>query len=106
MPTPKPVHPIAALFPLKERAALYKLAADTRKHGLREPIIRYQGLILDGRNRLDACLIAGVAPSFVEFNGGYAQALDLVVSRKSERAASKIAKRQDGRTDLADLHNV
>ena len=47
-----------------------KLTQDIRVHGLLEPIITFEGQILDGRHRFQACETAGVAPRFEEFVGG------------------------------------
>ncbi len=73
-------HPYADLFPLLEGEDLERLAEDIREHGLHHPIVRFQGKILDGRNRLRACELAGVEPRFDEFNGTDDEALALVVS--------------------------
>ena len=48
---------------------LAELAADIRAHGLLEPIVLLDGLVLDGRNRLRACEAAGVEPRFVDWDG-------------------------------------
>lgn len=58
------VHPSANLFPMFPDEELRKLADDIKAHGLREPITLYRGEILDGRNRLKACGMAGVVPRF------------------------------------------
>lgn len=63
------VHPAAALFPMLADGELRALAADIVANGLRNPIVRYEGAILDGRNRLAACAIAGVEPDYVEYEG-------------------------------------
>lgn len=60
-----PVHPAAELFPMMDAEALQALADDIREHGQREPVILYHGAVLDGRNRLLACELAGVEPRFV-----------------------------------------
>jgi len=44
------------------------LIDDIKKNGLREPIITYEGKILDGRNRYRACVEAGVKPMFREYD--------------------------------------
>jgi N6-adenosine-specific RNA methylase IME4/ParB-like chromosome segregation protein Spo0J len=45
-----------------DAVALQALADDIREHGQREPVILYRGAVLDGRNRLRACELAGVEP--------------------------------------------
>lgn len=57
-------HAGADLFPMMSDEELQKLADDIKANGLREPIITSGGKILDGRNRLRACELAGVAPRF------------------------------------------
>jgi hypothetical protein len=48
---------------------LAEMAADIKQRGLLCPIITLDGKVLDGRNRLRACEIAGVAPRFQEYAG-------------------------------------
>lgn len=55
-------HPIANAFPLMEGDAFRELVKDVRKNGQQQPILTYQGKILDGRNRYRACLEAGEEP--------------------------------------------
>lgn len=62
-------HPACLLFPRLSDADLQALADDIRQNGLLNPIVTLDGQILDGRNRLEACKIAGVKPRFVEWNG-------------------------------------
>lgn len=57
-------HPAANVFPLMDDVRLQGLADDIALNGLREPIQVYRGKVLDGRNRLAACEIAGVTPRF------------------------------------------
>jgi hypothetical protein len=58
-------HPVADLFPPLEGEALAALTEDIKLHGLRSAIVLHEGAILDGRNRLAACLASGIQPRFV-----------------------------------------
>lgn len=62
-------HPACLLFPRLTDDELQALADDIRQNGLLNPIVTLNGAILDGRNRLEACKIAGVSPRFVEWDG-------------------------------------
>jgi N6-adenosine-specific RNA methylase IME4 len=62
-------HPIAKMFPMMNEDELAALAADIAAHGLHRPIILLNGMILDGRNRFEACKIARWAPRFIDFDG-------------------------------------
>jgi len=55
-----PFHPLSNMFPLMQGEEFDALVEDIRKNGQREPIVLYQGKVLDGRNRHNACLAAEV----------------------------------------------
>ena len=79
-------HRYANHFPLIEQNDFEALVADIRAHGQRDPITRYQGTILDGRNRYLACLAAGGEPLYgEEFQGTEQDALEYVVSKNLKR---------------------
>lgn len=63
------VHPIAQLFPPLSEAELAELTADIKQHGLQQAIVMQGGILLDGRNRLQGCKLAGVEPRFTEYQG-------------------------------------
>ena len=65
------VHPVAALFPMLADDELKELAIDIKQNGLKFPIILdVEGkTLIDGRNRLKACELAGVEPRFERLNG-------------------------------------
>lgn len=62
-------HPAAEAFPLMDDARFAEHKADVAAHGLREPIVLCDGMILDGRNRHRACVELGVTPTVREFTG-------------------------------------
>ena len=78
-------HPYADLFPMMTDAELDALTADIKENGLRQAIIKYQDMVLDGRNRLVACERAGVEPRFDVYPGDDAGALALVLSLNVQR---------------------
>ena len=57
-------HPFANVFPLLDDDDLGTLTEDIRENGQREPVILYDGKILDGRNRYLACVELGITPKF------------------------------------------
>lgn len=63
------LHPLCTLFPRMPDAELQQLAEDIAANGLQQPIVLHDGMILDGGNRYRACQLAGVEPTFVQFNG-------------------------------------
>jgi len=76
-------HEAADVFEMLEGAEAAALVADIREHGLRQAITRWtDGSILDGRNRLRACLEAGVPPRFDTYDG---DPWDFVWSANAER---------------------
>lgn len=62
-------HPAAAIFPMMDEDDLAKLAADILENGLQEPVVLFEGRVVDGRNRQRACLIAGLTPTYTEWTG-------------------------------------
>jgi hypothetical protein len=64
------VHPIAQLFAMLSEEALTDLVADIKTQGLLNPIVLdEEGMLIDGRNRLRACELAGVDPRFERLSG-------------------------------------
>ena len=57
-------HPFADVFPLLDDDDLGTLTEDIRENGQREPVILYDGKILDGRNRYRACVELGIPAIF------------------------------------------
>ena len=60
-------HEYANLFPMMGEKELHELSNDIKTRGLIEPVILYEGKILDGRNRYRACIDAQVKPKIKEF---------------------------------------
>ena len=64
------IHEAAALFPMLPDDELAELAEDIKANGLVHPIVLDdEGVLIDGRNRLAACRLAGVPPRFTSLNG-------------------------------------
>jgi ParB-like chromosome segregation protein Spo0J len=62
-------HEYANIYRLLNDSEIQKMAESIKEQGQILPIVTYEGLILDGRNRYKACLIAGVKPRFEEYTG-------------------------------------
>lgn len=67
--TKYPPHPLAAHLPMMTEKDLQDLANDIKTNGLLNPIVLYEGKILDGRNRDAACKLVKIEPRFTGYNG-------------------------------------
>jgi ParB-like nuclease family protein len=94
-------HPLANVFPLMEGAAFDELVADIKAHGLIEPAVLYDEMILDGRNRYRACIKAGIEPKFTPFRGSDPAAF--VISKNINRRHLTTAQRAAIAADLATM---
>lgn len=87
------VHPAANEWPLMDEATLAGLAADIKAHGLKVPIVLFDGMVLDGRNRLRACKVAGVEPDFIKAEvrkSPYLASISLNGKRRDVEAPAKV----------------
>lgn len=66
---PARFHPLAQLFPMIEGEAFAALVEDVRLNGVRRPVVMFEDMILDGRNRYMAAREAGVGFPVSEFTG-------------------------------------
>jgi len=106
------IHPAAALFPMLPDDELRELADDITANGLIHPVVLdTAGALIDGRNRLAACRMAGVAPTFTVHDGDpVAHVLSANISRrhisKGQRAMATamlcVKKKQTVRESAAD----
>jgi hypothetical protein len=61
-------HPLAECFPRMSDDEIQSLAEDIKANGLSVPIVLYEGMILDGRNRYRACELAEIEPRFAHYS--------------------------------------
>jgi len=50
-----PVHPVGDMFPLMNPAQSSDLEKNILENGLIHPVILHEGVLVDGRNRLEVC---------------------------------------------------
>jgi len=79
------VHEYAKLFPPMSEEEFNELVEDIRQNGQLEPIILYEGKILDGRNRYNACMKLGIKPKMKDYNGESLDPLNFVISKNIKR---------------------
>ncbi len=78
-------HALPTVFPPMTDAEMNELRADIEVHGLRMPIVLYEGQILDGWQRYLACRETGATPRFVTFEGDEAAARRFVIAANLTR---------------------
>ncbi len=81
----KPIHPLAALFPMLPDEDLNALAGDIAVNGLREPIRVWDDQVIDGQNRQEACNRAGVDPKYRDFEGDEDDVKAFIISKNVAR---------------------
>ena len=95
-------HPLANAFPCLAPEALEELASDIETHGQLEPIVLFEGQILDGRQRWLACRMAGIEPRVVEWQGD-ASPVEWVISKNLRRRHLNDSQRAMVAARLANL---
>ena len=80
-------HPFGAIIPRMMDADYTKLKRSIKDHGYNpdHPVVLFQGKILDGKHRYQACKIALVPPVFREFEGDERAAIAYVISENLSR---------------------
>ena len=90
-------HPLSKIFPNLEGEAYAHFLEDIRRHGVREPITLFEGMILDGRNRYRAAIEAGVDCPTTEYGGddplGFVISLNLKRRHLNESQRAMVAGR-------------
>lgn len=91
-------HPLSAAFPGMTEKELEELIRDIKEHGQRDPIMLYQGMVLDGWHRYRACVELDRVPDWEELGEdvdpvAYAQSKNLHRRHLtgSQRAAAVVA---------------
>jgi hypothetical protein len=78
-------HELALVFPPMSEPEFAAFKEDIRAQGQQEPIILYEGKILDGRHRYRACVELGREPRVVRFEGNPRAAAQFVLGRNFHR---------------------
>lgn len=63
------LHPVCELFPLMNKSDFEALKADIQQNGIREPVVFWNGWLIDGKNRLLACEELGIECPRSEWDG-------------------------------------
>jgi len=76
-------HKFADIFPMVEGEQAEQLKLDIKENGLIQPIVLFEGKILDGRNRYKASKELGLIPKFETYTGE--KPLEFVISGNLKR---------------------
>jgi len=98
------IHPAAELFPMMSETEFEAMKEDIRLHGQNDDVLIWNGQLLDGRNRLRACVELGIEPGWSELP----KTLDpvaWVLSHNLHRRHLSTAQRAMVATNLATLLN-
>jgi len=76
-------HEIANIFPMMTNAEYEQLKADIVLNGQLDPVVLYEGKILDGRNRWKVCMDLGLVINYDQYQGD--NPLSYVISKNLHR---------------------
>lgn len=94
-------HDLANSLPMLSDKEIKKLSADIKKNGQQEPIVIYEGKILDGRNRYEACKLYKKVPDMKEYKGN--NPLEYVISTNLMRRHLSSSQRAIAAVEIATL---
>ena len=64
------IHPLADCWPrITDAVELDKFIEDVKQHGIRNPIVLYEGMVLDGRHRLEATKLLDIPCPAIDYQG-------------------------------------
>lgn len=64
---PYPIHMVCMLFPELDDREKAALRADIKAHGQADPILLFDGQVIDGRHRQEACNRLGIEPVYAQW---------------------------------------
>ena len=96
-------HPIAKLFPAMTEEEFEFTKADMKRHGLKDPILLLDSLVLDGGHRYRICRALGIKPRLRTLRKG-ADALAAVISRNLARRQLSAGQRYGVLLRIAQEH--
>lgn len=104
-----PTHRFANFIPVADGADQFALRQSIEAIGQVEPIVLFEGAILDGRHRYKACTVVGVEPKFVDFEGDEEAALQFVlaknIARRNLTTIQKLRLREQLTPEIERLRN-
>lgn len=99
------VHPLADALPRLAESELEALAHSIKTNGQKVPVIIVGGVVVDGRNRIEACVKAGVSVRALVYDQlPYRQVCDIIASRNIDRR--QLTPRQRARAAAAYRQHV
>src|SRR5882672_10469963 len=86
-------HHYAKLLPRMNSEELASLGEDIRKNGLQEPVRLFERKVIDGRNRVLACIHVGIKPQFIQWHPNGVSPLAFVIAENLQRRHLSLGQR-------------
>jgi ParB-like chromosome segregation protein Spo0J len=99
------IHPAALIMPPMEANEYQEFKADIAGNGLIEPIVIFQGKVIDGRHRYTACRELGIEVWGYKWEGGM-DPVEYVVSRNLHRRHLTVNQKAKAAALALDYHTA